>query len=78
MRDVLNALRGSGPAMIGGDWNTTTYNSSSAFRAIMGFWLRVFMGPDKVIRNHYLHPYRHFERELFTLLEKPRLRIPKL
>jgi hypothetical protein len=27
------------------------------------------MGSDNVIRNHYLHPYRRFERELFELLE---------
>jgi endonuclease/exonuclease/phosphatase family metal-dependent hydrolase len=69
MRDVINAMQGRGPAIIGGDWNTTTYNSSSAFRAIMGFWLRVFIGPDNVIRNHYLHPYRRFEQELFAMLE---------
>jgi len=69
MRDVVNALQGHGPVIIGGDWNTTTYNSSSAFRAIMGFWLRVFMGPGNVICNHYLHPYRRFERELFAVLE---------
>ena len=68
MADVVNGI-GAGPAMIGGDWNTTTYNSSRAFHAIMGFWLRVFMGVDNVINNHYLHPYKHFERELFALLE---------
>ena len=68
MADVVNGI-GGGPAMIGGDWNTTTYNSSRAFHAIMGFWLRVFMGVDNVIDNHYLHPYRYFERELFALLE---------
>jgi len=71
---VLDALDGDGqvatlPAIVGGDWNTTTYNSSGAFPAIMGFWLRVFMGPDNVIRNHYLHPDRRFEKELFRLLE---------
>jgi endonuclease/exonuclease/phosphatase family metal-dependent hydrolase len=69
MRDVINAVAGDGAVVIGGDWNTTTYNSSSAFRAIMGFWLRVFMGPDNVICNHYLHPYRRFERDLFAMLE---------
>ncbi|MFQ5791826.1 MAG: endonuclease/exonuclease/phosphatase family protein, partial [Acidobacteriota bacterium] len=69
MRDVVEGLGGEGPAVIGGDWNTTTYDSSRAFQAIMGFWLRVFMGVDNVIRNHYLHPYRHFERELFEMLE---------
>ena len=69
MCDVLDGLTGDHPVMIGGDWNTTTYNSSRAFHAIMGFWLRVFMGVDNVIDNHCLHPYNHFERELFTLLE---------
>ncbi len=68
MRDVLDALP-PGPTVLGGDWNTTTFDSSTAFRAIMGYWRRVLMGADRVIRNHYLHPYRWFERELFRLLE---------
>ncbi len=69
MRDVLDALPPDRPAVIGGDWNTTTYNSSCAFHAIMGFWLRVFMGVDNVIDNHYLHPYNRFEKDLFALVE---------
>jgi len=73
LRDVLDSI---GPShdrkgvVIGGDWNTSTYNSSRALHAILGFWLRVMMGVDNVIRNHYLHPYRHFERDLFRLLEE--------
>jgi endonuclease/exonuclease/phosphatase family metal-dependent hydrolase len=80
LRDVLNAVAGgSGPShdregvvpvVVGGDWNTSTYNSSRALTAILGFWLRVLMGVDSVIRNHYLHPYNRFERDLFRLLEK--------
>jgi endonuclease/exonuclease/phosphatase family metal-dependent hydrolase len=69
MQTILDAIPSRGAALIGGDWNTSTYNSSSAFRAIMGYWLRVLMGPTNVIRNHYLHPYRRFERRLFELLE---------
>ncbi len=69
MRDVLDGLNNDLPAVIGGDWNTSTYNSSSAWPAIAGFWLRVLMGPDNVIRNHYLHPYNLFEKQLFDLLE---------
>ena len=70
MRQVLDGIGAGGPVIIGGDWNTTTYNSSRAFHSIAGFWLRVFMGVDHVIRNHYLHPYNHFERGLFALLEE--------
>ncbi|HZT32463.1 MAG TPA: endonuclease/exonuclease/phosphatase family protein [Bryobacteraceae bacterium] len=70
MRSVLDQLDPAGPVILGGDWNTSTYNSSHAFFAIMGFWLRVSMGVDNVIRNHYLHPDRKFERGLFRLLEE--------
>ena len=69
MRDVIDGLKTGLPVVIGGDWNTTTYNSSRAFHAIMGFFLRVAMGVDNVIDNHYLHPYRWFERQLFEMLE---------
>ncbi len=69
MADVLAAIAGRSPAVVGGDWNTTTFNSSSATMAILGFWLRVFMGPNNVITNHFLHPYNRFESKLFRLLE---------
>jgi endonuclease/exonuclease/phosphatase family metal-dependent hydrolase len=70
MRTILDRLGTDRPVILGGDWNTSTYNSSHAFHAIMGFWLRVLMGVDSVIRNHYLHPDRLFERDLFRLLEE--------
>ena len=70
MRTVLDAIPSEVPVVLGGDWNTSTYDSSRAFRAIVGFWLRVLMGVDHAIRNHYLHPERLFERGLFRLLEE--------
>ncbi len=70
MREVLADLDPSLPTVIGGDWNTSTYDSSHALWAILGFWRRVLMGVDHVIRNHYLYPDRWFERDLFRLLEK--------
>jgi endonuclease/exonuclease/phosphatase family metal-dependent hydrolase len=69
MQVVLDALPASGPVILGGDWNTSTYDSSRAVWAILGFALRVLMGVDHVIRNHYLRPDRRFERGLFQLLE---------
>lgn len=67
VREVLRALEGAGPAIVGGDWNTTTHNSSRPVHAILGYWLRVVLGVDRSIQ-HYLHPYRWFERELFESL----------
>jgi endonuclease/exonuclease/phosphatase family metal-dependent hydrolase len=69
MRTILEALPHDGPALVGGDWNTTTFDSSTAFRAIMGYWRCVFMGPNRVINGHFLHPYNWFEKELFDLIE---------
>lgn len=57
------------PSLIGGDWNTTGFNSQSGTRAIFGYWRRVMMGPKNVALNHLPHPERYFERRLFTELE---------
>lgn len=58
------------PTIIGGDWNTTTFNSQNATRAILGYWRRVFMGIRNVVENHFPYPDRYFERGLFRELEK--------
>ncbi len=58
------------PTLIGGDWNTTTFNSQDSTRAIMGYWRRVFMGPKNVAQNHLPYPERFFERSLFAMLGK--------
>jgi endonuclease/exonuclease/phosphatase family metal-dependent hydrolase len=69
MQDIVRDLSADLPVVLGGDWNTSTYNSSRAFYSIFGFWLRVFMGAENVISNHYLHPETRFERKLFQFLE---------
>lgn len=63
--DTLPAM----PALIGGDWNTTTFNAQNATRAILGYWRRVLMGIKNVAKNHFPHPDRYFEKGLFTDLE---------
>ncbi|MDQ3321027.1 MAG: endonuclease/exonuclease/phosphatase family protein [Acidobacteriota bacterium] len=58
------------PTIIGGDWNTTTYNAQSANHAIAGYFRRVAMGVKNVVKNHYPYPDRYFEKGLFQELEK--------
>jgi endonuclease/exonuclease/phosphatase family metal-dependent hydrolase len=58
------------PVIIGGDWNTTTYNAQNANRAIAGYFRRVLMGVKTVVKQHYPHPDRYFEKNLFAELEK--------
>jgi endonuclease/exonuclease/phosphatase family metal-dependent hydrolase len=56
------------PTIIGGDWNTTTFNSQSSTRAILGYWRRVFMGPNRVVKKHFPFPDDYFEKGLFAEL----------
>ncbi len=67
--DHLESLRPALPVLIGGDWNTSTYNSRRAFYSILGYARRVAMGVGNVIENHYPYPERWFERKLFRELE---------
>ncbi len=68
--DHLEKLEPKLPVVIGGDWNTTTFNSSRAVYSILGYCRRVLMGVRNVIQNHYPHPDRWFERKLFREIEK--------
>lgn len=72
MARVLDALdrRAPLPALVGGDWNTSTHNTNRALWAILGFWVRVAMGVGRCLREHYPHPDRFFERRLFRMLER--------
>jgi len=67
--DHLETLTPKLPVLIGGDWNTSTYNSRRAVYSIGGFFRRVAMGVSHVIVNHYPYPDRWFERRLFGELE---------
>lgn len=68
--DHLAKQRAQLPVLIGGDWNTSTYNSRRAAYSIVGYARRVAMGVRHVINNHYPYPERWFERGLFNELEK--------
>jgi endonuclease/exonuclease/phosphatase family metal-dependent hydrolase len=68
--DFIETLEPRVPVLIGGDWNTSTYNSRRAVYSIVGFARRVLMGVDHFIKNHYLKPERWFERGLFRELER--------
>lgn len=63
--DTLPSL----PTIIGGDWNTTTFNAQTSNHAILGYWRRIMMGIKNVAKNHFPHPDRYFERGLFSDLE---------
>ncbi|HLM57964.1 MAG TPA: endonuclease/exonuclease/phosphatase family protein [Pyrinomonadaceae bacterium] len=76
--DFVESLRPRLPVLVGGDWNTSTYNSSRAVYSIAGFARRVMMGVGNVIENHYLRPENWFERGLFRALERRGYRFREL
>ena len=67
--DHLDSLEPGLPALIGGDWNTTTHDASRALYSILGYCRRVLMGVRGVLANHYPYPDRWFERHLFREIE---------
>lgn len=67
---AINEEQSEEGVLIGGDWNTSTYDSHSALSSIIGFWVRVLMGVNHVMWNHYPYPERRFEKKLFDMLEK--------
>ena len=68
--DHLDRLEPRRPILIGGDWNTSTYNSKRATYSILGYFRRVAMGVKNVIKNHYPYPERFFERRRVRDLER--------
>jgi endonuclease/exonuclease/phosphatase family metal-dependent hydrolase len=57
------------PTIIGGDWNTTTFNIQTSTRAILGYFRRIAMGIRRVAKNHFPYPDRYFERPMFADIE---------
>ena len=68
--DHLDGWHPTLPALVGGDWNTSTYNSKNATYSILGYARRILMGVQNVLENHYPYPDRWFERHLFRELDR--------
>lgn len=70
---ITPLLNGSsrGPALIAGDWNTNTMNSSSG-RTLFLSVLRQLLspGPSRMISGHHAFPQKKFDRPLFVALKK--------
>lgn len=71
LREVLQAFPQDAAALIGGDFNTSTYNAKHTLFTVLGLMYKTFFfGPDRIMRNHYLHPYKRFDRPVFRELER--------
>ncbi|HEX5036701.1 MAG TPA: endonuclease/exonuclease/phosphatase family protein [bacterium] len=70
VRPLLNGSS-SLPALVAGDWNTNTMNSTSG-RTLFASVLRQLLspGPSRMISGHHGFPQKKFDRPLFETLRK--------
>ncbi len=77
MRDALGLLRRADPGLpwlVGGDFNTTTYDARGPWQLARCLATKFWRGGFPHALEHYLHPQRLYEREVFAALEAERLR----
>jgi endonuclease/exonuclease/phosphatase family metal-dependent hydrolase len=69
MQQVLAETAGLGtPHLVGGDWNTTTFDCQSGAAAVADFASRLPLGLERSLRDDQLHPERRLEWPLFEAL----------
>jgi endonuclease/exonuclease/phosphatase family metal-dependent hydrolase len=59
-----------GPHLIGGDWNTTTFDCQSGTAAVADFASRLPLGLERSLREDQLRPEQRLERPLFEALRR--------
>lgn len=69
LRDA-DALAGTGPVLLGGDLNTTTYQYSSAWRLARDVLHKLFVTGFRGTIDNYLTPDRRYETPIFELLRE--------
>jgi endonuclease/exonuclease/phosphatase family metal-dependent hydrolase len=71
MRQVLAETADiAGAHLVGGDWNTTTFDCQSGLSAAANFFCRLPRGVAHMLRTEPLRPERSRERPLFHALER--------
>lgn len=71
MREVLRLLPQDAAVLLAGDFNTSTYNAKRAIYTAFGLLYKtIFFGPRSIMHNHYLHPYKRFDRPIFREIER--------
>lgn len=58
------------PVLVGGDFQSHTYNCSSPFSLFLSVLNKIYRGLDYIIQEHQVHPDRYFERALFKIFQE--------
>lgn len=71
LRDLLADLPATGslPALVGGDFNTHTYDVKNPLRLARNLFLKMVRGAFPHGIHHYMHPWEIYERPVFDALQ---------
>lgn len=65
----LDAVAPTRPALLGGDWNTTTYDLQSPWRLLKNLAAKFLRGGFPHAVPEYMRPYRIYEKPIFDVVE---------
>lgn len=69
LSEVVKACAFETHVLLAGDWNTNSINSTSGVSLFKSLIHRLcVLGTQKMIREHFPHPYRKFDKHLFKML----------
>jgi endonuclease/exonuclease/phosphatase family metal-dependent hydrolase len=70
IQPILNG-HPSSPALVAGDWNTNTLNSTSGKTMFFSVLRQLLSpGPQRMIREHHAFPHKKFDRPLFEAIRE--------
>lgn len=67
---TLHSMNLTQPQLMGGDFNTTTYNSRHAIPQFFSFLNKIVRGFDYICEEHHAYPERYFDKAVFQAFEK--------
>lgn len=68
IKTILDNINSRHPTIIGGDFNTHTYNTRRSFSSLSGFCRKALRGISRMIHDHHLHPDKSYEKSIFKNL----------
>ena len=69
IRELIGQLGNEDRALIGGDWNTNTLDTSNGLTTFLSVLRQLLLtGPQRIIRTHHPYPERRFDRVLFKTI----------
>ncbi|EKD41900.1 MAG: endonuclease/exonuclease/phosphatase [uncultured bacterium] len=70
MRTLIKSLANTKRALIAGDWNTNTHNTTHAAGLFLSVTKQLIQGPQRAVQKKYAHTQKYYDKPLFKFLAK--------